>query len=104
MTISNWKNGHRFIFNLKSYYKSGNDNFKSGQLLQIRVDLLQIGSAITNQGKYYKLVHKRHWKKDIVRFRLMIWITTKLKVKEKMIKKLLKILKNSSRFWRELNF
>ena len=40
-----------------NYYKLGQNNYKSEQLLQVKADLLQICAAITNWGKYYKLVH-----------------------------------------------
>ena len=45
-----------FITNCSSpyYYKSGQNSHKSGQLLQIGADLIQIRAAITNRG-YYKL-------------------------------------------------
>ena len=45
-------NSHRYILNLEGFCY-----YKSGQLLQIGSDLLQIDEAITNQGNYYTLVH-----------------------------------------------
>ena len=39
----------RFIFNWSSHYKSGQDFYESGQLLQIEPDLFQIGAIITNR-------------------------------------------------------
>lgn len=41
------------------YYKSRQNYRKSGKLLQVGVELLQNGTAITNRSNYYKLLHNK---------------------------------------------